>query len=215
MKKVVIFIVLALTAGYSLSQNQNKLGLKTQKELVTNWSLNLMFSDNGFGFGGAKYFQTSRDVSIFTGLFFSGAKDNREFEQSDIYGNTITPFKQNRLFLIPVINLGMQFRMFREDVTDNMRPFFNFGISPTVIVYTPSDKPFFSSINYAHAKFTVGGFAGIGVDYLTNKTNSLSFNIRYYYIGLFGEGIKSISINEKKQYGGIYFVFGYNFLSMK
>jgi outer membrane protein W len=114
--------------------------------------------------------------------------------------------------MVPVINLGMQYRLFREDVTDNMRPFVNFGISPTAIVTTPYSESFFSSFKYAQAKYTVGGFAGIGVDYLTNKTTSLSFNLRYYYIGLFGEGVKSLSINEKKQFGGVYFVFSYNFM---
>jgi hypothetical protein len=215
MKKLIIFIILAVTAGYTLSQNQNEIKLKSQKEPATNWSLNLLFSDNGFGIGGAKHFQVSKDISFFTGIFFSGAKDSREFEQSDIWGNSITPFKENRLFLVPVINLGMQFRMFREDVSDNMRPYFNFGIAPTAIVYTPYVKSFFSSFKYARAKYTVGGFAGIGVDYLTNKTSALSFNIRYYYIGLFGDGVRSISINEKKQFGGVYFVFSYNFLKMK
>src|SRR4030095_5888536 len=184
------------------------------KEPLNNWSMNLMFSDNGFGIGGQKHFQLSKDLSAFTGIFFAGAKDGREFEQSDIFGNSITPFKENRLFM-PVINLGLQYRMFRDEVSDNMRPFVNFGISPAAIVYTPYNKAFFESFKYARSKFTVGAFAGVGVDYLTNKTTSLSFNARYYYLGLFGEGIKSISLNEKTQFGGVYFVFSYNFMKMK
>jgi hypothetical protein len=215
MKIFISIFILALSTCLTLTQDKPELKLKPEKESVTNWSLNLMFSDNGFGFGGAKHFQISKDASIFTGIFFSGAKDNREFEQSDILGNSITPFKENRLFMIPVINIGMHYRMFREDVTDNMRPYLNFGIAPTAVVYTPYEKTFFSSFKYAKAKYTVGGFAGVGVDYLTSNTSSLSFNIRYYYISLFGEGIRSISISEKKQFGGIYFVFSYNFMKMK
>ena len=215
MKILISVFILSLSSSLMLSQEKPQIKLKPEKESVTNWSLNLMFSDNGFGLGGAKFFQMSKDVSLFTGLFFSGAKDNREFEQSDIFGNSIIPFKENRLFLIPVLNVGMHFRMFREDVTDNMRPYFNFGVSPTAIVYTPYDKSFFSSFKYAKAKYTVGGFAGVGVDYVTNKSSSLSFNIRYYYISLFGDGVRSLSINEKKQFGGVYFVFSYNFMKMK
>lgn len=215
MKLLTLVFTLLFGGSLILSQEIDVLNTKPEKESVTNWSLNLMFSDNGFGFGGTKHFQLSKDASLFTGLFFSTAKDSREFEQSDILGNTFIPFKQNRLFLIPVLNIGMQFRMFRDEVTDNMRPFFNFGVAPTAIVYTPYDKSFFSSFKYARAKYTVGGFAGVGVDYVTSATSSLTFNIRYYYIGLFGEGIKSLSISEKKQFGGVYFVFSYNFLKKK
>jgi hypothetical protein len=53
---------------------------------------------------------------------------------------------------------------------------------------------------------------GIGVDYLSSKHNSLSMNVRYYYTSLFGEGINSISTDEKKFFGGINFVFAYNFM---
>jgi hypothetical protein len=215
MKIFISLLILLVFTAVNFSQDKNSLKLKSPKEPVNNWSLNLLFSDNGFGVGATKYFQVSKDMSLFTGLFFSGAKDNREFEQSDIFGNSITPFKENRLFMVPVLNFGMQYRMFREDVTDNMRPYFNLGIAPTAIVYTPYRESFFSSFKYAKAKYTVGGFAGVGVDYLTINTSSISFNIMYYYISLFGEGIKSISVSEKKQYGGVYFVFSYNFMNMR
>jgi hypothetical protein len=192
---------------------KTNLKLKQNREPRNNWGINLTFSDNGFGLGATKYFSMSKDVSFLAGVSFSGAKDDREFEQFDIFGNSITPFKENRLFMVPIMNLGMQIRLFREDVTDNMRPFIVFGAAPTAIIYTPYNEPFFSSFKYARAKYTVGGFAGIGLDYVSNKTSSLSFNVRYYYINLFGEGIRSISTAEKKQFGGIYFVFSYNFMT--
>lgn len=215
MKIISIILILVIFGSSALSQEIDELKPGSRKDTYNNWAINLLFSDNGFGLGGTKYFKISKDISLLTGIFFSGAKDNREFETIDIFGNTETPFKVNRLFLIPVVNFGMQIRMFREDVSDNMRPFINFGIAPTAIVYTPYEKSFFSSFKYARAKYTVGGFAGLGVDYVTSKTTSLSFNLRYYYISLFGDGIKSISTNEKKQFGGIYFVFSYNFMKVK
>lgn len=185
---------------------------KTKKEIQNNWSLNLSFSDNGFGFGAAKYFKLSKNISFNAGILFSSAKDDREFDQTDIFGNSVTPFKVNRLFMFPILNLGMQIRLFREDVTDDMRPFVNFGVSPAAVIYTPYNESFFTSFKYAKAKYTVGGYAGIGLDYVTNRSSGLSFNLRYYYLNLFGEGIRSISTAEKTQFGGIYFVFSYNFL---
>ena len=140
MKYITAFFIQLVCFGIIQSQ---ELTLQPEKESINNWSLNLTFSDNGFGLGGTKHFQLTKDMSMFAGIFFSGAKDNREFEQSDIFGNTETPFKENRLFLVPVINLGMHFRLFRNDVTDNMRPYFNFGVAPTAIFYTPYNKSFF------------------------------------------------------------------------
>jgi len=215
----IVFAALVVIISFNIttfSQNREptktNLTLKQRKEPANNWALKVAFSDNGFGFGGAKYINFSEDISGFAEVFFGGAKDDREFEQTDIFGNSYTPLKLNRLFMIPILNFGMQMRLFREDVTDNMRPFINFGISPTAIVYTPYNEPFFSSFKYAKAKYTVGGFAGVGLDYVTSRSSALSFNIRYYYIRLFGEGIRSLETNEKKQFGGIYFIFSYNFM---
>ena len=204
------FIITA--TGYSQNETTNSIKLKERKEPINNWGINLTFSDNGFGLGATKYFNVSKNVSVITGIAFSGAKDDREFEQTDIFGYSETPFKVNRLFMVPMVSIGMQFRMFSEDVTDNMRPYVNFGVAPTAIIYTPYSEPFFSSFKYARAKYTVGGFAGVGLDYVTSRKTSLSFNVRYYYVNLFGEGIQSISTTEKKQFGGIYFLFSYNFM---
>jgi len=114
--------------------------------------------------------------------------------------------------MFPVLNIGMQYRLFRDDVTSDMRPFINFGVSPAAIVYTPYNESFFSSFKYAKAKYTLGGYAGVGLDYMTSRTSGLSFNLRYYYLKLFGEGIQSISTAEIKNFGGIYFIFSYNFV---
>jgi hypothetical protein len=219
MKTFALILSLLIAVNTTYSQNDaeksppKKPKLKEKRESQNNWGLNLLFSDNGFGFGATKYFNLSQDVAFTGGIFFSQAKDDREFDQTDMYGNSITPFKVNRLFMVPVLNLGMQFRLFREDVSENMRPFVNFGIAPTAILYTPYNEAFFSSFKYTRAKYTVGGYAGVGVDYANSKSTALSFNLRYYYIGMFGEGIRSISTNEKTQFGGIYFVFSYNFLN--
>jgi hypothetical protein len=216
MRTLVFITALLLAASVSFGQDYDSLKARTKpppkKEPENNWGINVSFSDNGFGFGATKYFNLSKDFSLVGAIMFSAAKDDREFDQYDIYGNSVTPYKENRVFMVPILNIGGQFRLFREDVSDNMRPFFNFGIAPTALIYTPYSVPFFESIGYTRVKYTVGGYAGFGLDYLSSRKSALSFNLRYYYIGLFGEGIKSISTNEKKQYGGIYFIFSYDFL---
>lgn len=214
MKKLILLTVFFALSASVLAQTSDSLKpkVKFRKEPQNSWSINLTFSDNGFGLGATKYFNLSRDISLQAGILFSGAKDDREFEQSDFFGNSVTPFKVNRLFMFPVLNIGMQYRLFRDEVTSDMRPFINFGVSPAAIVYTPYNESFFSSFKYARAKYTLGGYAGVGLDYMTSRTSGLSFNLRYYYLRLFGEGIQSISTAEMKSFGGIFFVFSYNFV---
>lgn len=224
MRKIQVLIALLfLITTYLFSQPLPGLNLSTdynsnrtypyqqKKEYHNNWSINVVFSDNGFGAGATIFKQLNPGVTSFAGIFFSGAKDEREFDVVDIFGNTYTPYKVNRMFMIP-LNLGLQFRLFREDVTDDLRPMLNFGIAPTAIIYTPYEESFFSSFGRARAKYTVGAFAGIGLDYLTSKKSSLSLNVRYYYTQLFGQGIESLESKEKKYFGGLYLVFSYNFM---
>jgi len=203
----------SLTLAQYKTGDAGNFTLRNAREPYNNWSINLLFSDNGFGLGATIYKYFGQDVSGFTSIFFSGAKDEREFETTDIFGNTYTPYKVNRLFMIP-LNIGLQFRLFREDVTDELRPFVNAGVTPTAIIYTPYSESFFSSFGHAKAKYTVGGFAGLGMDYLTSKRSSLSLNIRYYYLHIFGKGIESLQSREKNFFGGLFFVFSYNFMKM-
>src|SRR5437868_2748442 len=88
--------------------------LKMPHESNNKLGLNLMFSDNGFGLGTTFYKQLSTNISGFAGISISSAKDGREFEQVDIFGNTNTPYKVNRLFMVP-LNIGIQARLFRSD----------------------------------------------------------------------------------------------------
>ncbi len=218
--KILVAVLLLIPAAGSIAQLKNN-NIHNEYEYyftdnikwepMKKWSLNLSFSDNGFGAGASLFKQLSKDISAFGSLYFSAAKDDREFETTDIYGNTYVPYKINRMFMIPV-DIGLQYRMFREDVTDDLRPNVSFGITPAAVIYTPYNEGFISSFGKARAKYTVGGFAGFGVDYLTSKTNSLSMNVRYYYINLFDNGIESLQGKQKTFFGGLYFNFSYNFM---
>ena len=58
-KLIVIALIIGLSSLYSQNQDSVKksgLKIKQKRETENNWSLNLSFSDNGFGFGATKYF---------------------------------------------------------------------------------------------------------------------------------------------------------------
>jgi hypothetical protein len=228
LKPLFLLILLLFISHSSISQsspgtassehglvNYDKNGLLVSEfalnEPKNNWSINVLFSDNGYGLGGTIFKTFNKDFSGFASVFFTSAKDDREFDVTDIYGNTYTPNKINRLFMIP-LNLGLQYRLFREDVTDNLRPFINGGITPTAILYAPYNKSIIPSLGYLQAKYTVGGFIGVGMDYLTSRSTGVSANVRYYYIKLFGDGIQSLQDKPKNYFGGLYFVFSFNFM---
>jgi len=216
LSKVLFFFIILSSVIFAQDSTSGKINhaplkLKNIAEPEDRWAINILFSNNGFGLGGTYFAKLGSNSMGFAGLFFSGAKDSREFTYTDIFGDTYTPYKQNTLYMA-VLNIGVQFRLFKNDVTDNLRPYINFGLSPTAVMYTPSNLPFFSSFKYVQSKYTVGAFVGVGLDYLTSKHSSLSMNARYYYINLLDEGIYSLSTEPLKYYGGMYLVFSYNFM---
>src|SRR6266542_1572269 len=139
-----VILFLSMPVFSQNSSRQNKHSTKEseisfpdqEKETYNKWSLNLLFSDNGFAPVATLFKQLDPNLSFLGSIFFSGAKDDRELESTDIFGNSYSPGKINRLFLVPIY-LGLQYRLFREDVSDNLRPFVNGGITPAAIVYTP------------------------------------------------------------------------------
>ena len=59
MKKLIIItaFLFLVTSVFAQGSDTLKPKLKTKGEKENNWSINLTFSDNGFGLGAAKYFK--------------------------------------------------------------------------------------------------------------------------------------------------------------
>jgi len=128
------------------------------------WGFDLMIGDSGFGFGGFYRHLVVENITFFTDISFSESKDDREFEFIDIFGNTFTVGKLNRIFQIP-LNFGVQYRLFAEDLVDNLRPYINAGVGPALIITTPSSEEFFSAFSKAQLKIAAGGYVGFGANF--------------------------------------------------
>ncbi len=163
----------------------------------------ILFSEGGFGLGAFYHHQLSREITAFTDFSVSEAKDEKEFEYVDIYGNTYTYGKKNRIFLLP-INFGIQYRLFENDVYDNLRPYVNLAAGPTIVLASPYDKEFFNAFGSAHANYALGGYAGLGANFGTDKKSLIGLNIRYYIIHLFGKGVESLYGRPKNNFGGVF-----------
>jgi hypothetical protein len=175
------------------------------------WGLDLMIGESVFGFGGFYRFKLNNSISFFTDISFSEAKDDREFEFIDIFGNTYTVGKENRIFQIP-INFGAQYRLFEDELTDNLRPYINAGVGPAIVITTPYNKEFFNAFSDAQFKLAAGGYIGFGANFGVDKTNLVGLNFRYYYIRFFDSGVESLSGRPKESIGGFFVTINIGFM---
>jgi hypothetical protein len=158
------------------------------------FGMDLVFSEGGFGLG-TFYRRTVTDkITLFTDFSISEAKDPQEISYIDYYGQTQTPNKVNRAFLMP-LNFGIQYRLFENIIFDNLRPYVNFGVGPSLVLTTPYALEFFNAFGKAHARYTVGGYVGIGANFGLDKSSLVGLNLRYYLIHFFNEGIEILDVN--------------------
>ena len=167
------------------------------------FGMDLIFSEGGFGLGAFYRRSVSDNITLFSDFSISEAKDPQEFTYVDYYGNTYTPDKVNRAFMLPV-NFGMQYRLFENVIFDNLRPYINAGIGPSIVVITPYDKEFFSSFGKAQARYTLGGYIGIGANFGLDKSSLAGLNLRYYIIHFFNQGIEIMSGRLENDLGGVF-----------
>src|SRR5262245_37771545 len=173
--------------------------------LLNAWGIDILVSNDGFGLGTFYRREFNPDLYGFVLLSVSEAKDDREVELVDIYGNSFVPGKLNRFLVIP-LTFGIQRRLFREEILDTFRPYINAGIGPTMVVSAPFTKitvlpsggllyeqiEFFESLGKAQAHYTVGGFVGFGANFGGDRSNLFGVNFRYYFTYPFGDGIPSL-----------------------
>lgn len=165
--------------------------------------LDLMIGEGGFGLGGFYRKDLSDNLTWFTDLSFSEVKDDREFEYIDYWGRVIVVGKKNRVFQLPVYT-GFQYRLFKESLTENLRPYITIGAGPNFVITTPFDNEFFGAFGSAQAKIGIGGYAGIGANFGINPRNLLGLNVRYYYSHLFDGGVEGMQGVFRENLTGIY-----------
>ena len=205
MKKI-FFIILFLPL---LSLKAQKLGeIAPEKPLEkfpkNSWGVDIMFGEGGFGLGTFYRHDLSSTLTAFTDFSISEAKDEQEIEYYDYYTQQyVTVGKKNRIFLLP-LNFGLQQRLFENAISENLRPYVNFGVGPSLVLTTPYDKEFFSSFGRAHARYTAGGYVGLGANFGLDKSSLLGINLRYYVIRFFDQGVESLTGKYLKSLGGFY-----------
>jgi len=192
------------------------------------WGIDLMVSNNGFGLGGFWRHEYSDEISGFIGLAISDVKDEGEVEfYNQFTGQTFIPGKKNRLLMFP-LSVGVQYRLFKDDIADNFRPYLSAAIGPSMIFVAPYsiqhtvDGPngtstyteqieFFKSLKYGRPRYTVGAYIGGGAYFGLDKATLSGISFRYYFIP-FKDGIEILDRIYIKQFGGFFITL--NFGSM-
>ncbi len=197
-----MILLLIVPFGLSSAQKIGELAPERPPEIFPNnaWGVDVMFTEGGFGLGTFLRKSLATDLTGFVDFSISETKDEREVTYIDYFGNTYTPDKVNRSFQLP-INFGVQYRMFSESLTENLRPYLTAGVGPTLIITTPYDKEFFNAFGSAKTKYAIGGYVGFGANMGTSKSNLIGLNVRYYYTYVLGDGIENITNVFRKNFG--------------
>lgn len=185
------------------------------------WGFDIMLSNNGFGAGGFFRHEFSEDLSGIVTLGISDVKDDAEVERFDYFGNSFVPGKKNRLIMMPLI-AGLQYRLFRDEIMDNFRPYVSAGVGPTMMFVAPysyittfsdtstgitlrfsEEVEFFESLKYGQARYTIGGYLAMGAYFGAPYGTLMGLSIRYYFVP-FPNGIEVMDGIRVKNFGGFY-----------
>ncbi len=173
------------------------------QELRTNFiGLDVLLSNGGVGLGTFYRHEYSDVLASYIDFSISEAKDDDEREYIDYFGNPYTPGKVNRFLVLPLF-VGLQQRLFKDDIVDNFRPYVNIAAGPTMIYVFPYNEEYITALGKGTPKYTVGAYAGIGAYFGAVHSNILGVNIRYYYLP-YPPGVESMVGTTKTQFGGFY-----------
>ncbi len=213
MRRLIFLILLTIPTSLLFAQDIGELAPPEPPMVFPSnaWGFDLLIGESGFGFGGFFRKELSTKFTVFADVSISEAKDEREIEYVDIYGQTFTVGKQNRVFQIPFA-LGAQFRLFENELTDNLRPYINLGIGPTIALTTPYDQEFFKAFSYAKPYYAVGGYVGLGANFGVDTENLIGINMRYYYTQFLDEGVEILKDRYKDYLGGFYITINFGFM---
>jgi hypothetical protein len=216
--RLVIFALLLLPASlcaqddgrivFKDPKNQNE-DLLSEEDLhprTNAWGVDVMVGNDGVGLGLFYHLLFSEDLTGFADLSFSEAKDARQIDFVDYYSGTQwSPNKENRVFRIPLF-FGLQYRLFREEIVDNFRPFLSGGIGPVLLYITDAKREFFESLGVGHPKYTYGGFLGGGAQFGFDRSSVFGLNLRYMIIPT-PKGTQSVKQGELPNANGFFITF--------
>ncbi len=122
----------------------------------------LALSEYGLGAGTAVRGRLTDDLSLVAELVIGAGIDEREQRFFvGFFGDTVTPFKRNYVVLAP-LHIGLERRLFRDDVEDNFRPFVHVSAGPTFGYQWPYFDDLDGNGRRDAEEERIGAFGGLG-----------------------------------------------------
>lgn len=206
--------------------NPNLVSQTAYTPLLNAWGFDLLISNNGFGAGVFLRHEYTEEIAGFISFAISDVKDEGEVEFYNYFtGQSYVPNKLNRLVYMPMV-AGIQYRLFKDDIVDNFRPYLTAGIGPSLVFVAPyatqqidqvtgltnyNQIDFFSSLKYGQLRYTVGGYIGAGAYFGMDKGTLSGINVRYY-LSPFPNGIQVMTNSAIKNFGGFYITLNFGTL---
>ena len=160
------------------------------------WGADLMIGTDGFGLGFFYGYTFDDLVTTFVDLSLTEAKDSEQRDYYDPYFGQISPNKTHYIFRIPLF-FGVQYRLFKDEIVENFRPFVSAGAGPVMLFVSPvHGSDMFSSLFHGgQAKYTYGGFLGAGAQFGFDRSTIFGVNVRYLIVPV-PDGISSVVIPD-------------------
>lgn len=148
------------------------------KDLKNGWGGRLFINTFGFGIGVFYRYQFDEEWAYQAELEISSGKADQEFEKYTYFG-TYTPNKLNSIILFPVNN-AITYRLFKDDIVDNFRPFLTGSAGPLIAYEYPYDAvDSFSGFGNGLWKLGFTGSIGFGADFGGNLTSIQGVSLKY------------------------------------
>ncbi|TAK66150.1 MAG: hypothetical protein EPO24_01810 [Bacteroidetes bacterium] len=209
---VILLLWITVTTSSSIGQNLQVDSTSTVPEVQpmpfnNSWGADILVSTNGFGLGFFYRHEYSPELAGYIDFSISESKDDKEIELYDYYtGQSFVLGKVNRFLVMPLF-AGVQYRLFREEIMDNFRPFVNAAAGPTMIYVFPYNEEYFTALGKGQPRYTVGGYLGFGAFFGSERSTLFGLNVRYYFVP-YGGGIESMrqgdGVAYKTDFGGLF-----------
>ena len=171
------------------------------------WGFDFMIGMDGFGVGGFYGYTFGDELTLFSDLSFSEARDARQLDYYDYWSGVISLNKNNYVYRIPLF-LGLQYRLFKDDIVDNFRPFITAGGGPVLMYIASAKTDFFTGLFHGHSKYTYGTFVGLGAQFGFDRSYVLGVNVRYFLIPL-PPGIQSVDAGAMNNANGFFITLNF------
>ncbi|MCL4539929.1 MAG: hypothetical protein M1469_05365 [Bacteroidetes bacterium] len=168
--------------------------------------LDLMIGNSGFGLGFSYIHALNSTLSWTLNLTASEAKAPNEIDYIDPFtGQKFVPGKINQLFVFPAM-IGLQYRLFKDQITDSFRPYIFAGLGPNAVFAAPYNQPLGYSFSHGKGYFGMGAYFGAGAYFGLDPHSLMGVSLRYYVLPM-SHGIESMQNEPMANFNTFFIAF--------